>query len=445
MATASTVPIRRSGAPVRGLRAEVVEGPDLGKSAVSEGPCLSIGVASDNDLVLTDATVSRYHVELIRSDRAIQLEDLGSTNGTLLEVGNRQVQLSKATLEPGLVVRLGNTKLRVDDGEVSEIEALKDDRWSDMVGRSPSMRTLMARLERAAHSDTSVLILGETGVGKEMVAQSIHEQSKRSNGPFETIDCGALLPTLVNSELFGHEKGSFTGADSKYAGAFQRAQGGTLFLDEIGELPKETQTALLGALERRQIRPVGGERAIPVDVRVLAATHRDLRMEVNAGGFRQDLYYRLAVVMVRVPPLRERSEDIPLLVEHFATALGQQGRAAELFTPEVIKSLKSHQWPGNVRELRNYVEAALALGESPSLNSDDAEVLPSTWSTDLVDRKSYHELRDRVLWDFEQEYLTALLERHGGNISSASRVASVNRNHLTALLRRHNIHPRSSE
>ncbi|MCZ7683815.1 MAG: sigma 54-interacting transcriptional regulator [Sandaracinaceae bacterium] len=236
---------------------------------------------------------------------------------------------------------------------------------SALIGRSEVMRRAMAWVKRAARSDASVLLVGESGTGKELVARAIHDDGKRAEQPFVTVDCGALAPTLVASELFGHEKGAFTGADRQRAGALEMANHGTLFLDEIGELPSELQPALLGALERRTFRRVGGQAEVPVDVRVIAATNRDLRSEVNSGGFRLDLYYRLAVLRLELPPLRARTGDVVLLIEHFLRERGSPGPVSELFSEAELAELSRHHWPGNVRELRNLVEATLALGAPP--------------------------------------------------------------------------------
>jgi DNA-binding NtrC family response regulator len=211
--------------------------------------------------------------------------------------------------------------------------------------------------------------VGESGTGKELFARAVHEHSKRADGPFVVVDCASLTPTLVASELFGHEKGAFTGADRRHQGAFERADGGTIFLDEIGELPEQLQPNLLGVLERRRFRRLGGRDEIEVDVRVVSATNRDLRAEVNAGTFRLDLYYRLAVVRFAVPSLRERPEDIPILIEHFLREAGETAPMGEVVPPAVMAGLQRHHWPGNVRELRNYVEATVAMGETPELEA----------------------------------------------------------------------------
>src|SRR5688500_15812022 len=330
---------------------------------VASGEYLSIGSAAGNDLVLSDETVSRYHLELARKQDRIHVRDCGSTNGVHLG----SAYLESAQIQPGTILQLGKTAIKIEDGETVDLELAEDDRVGPVRGRTPEMRSLMARIQRAARTDVSVLLLGETGVGKEVIARAIHESSPRAAHPFEVVDCGALMPTLIASELFGHEKGAFTGADRQHVGAFERANGGTLFLDEIGELPPALQSALLGALERRSFRRVGGTASIAVDVRVVCATNRDLRNEVNAGRFRQDLYYRIAVILLRIPPLRERVGDIPLLVEHFLREIGHDGPVEEVVPESVMQTLKTHHWPGNVRELRNFVEAAIAMGEAPHL------------------------------------------------------------------------------
>jgi DNA-binding NtrC family response regulator len=419
------------------LRVVVTRGPDAGLEYVSSSDTISIGSAPNNDVVLSDETVSRYHLELRRSADQIHVEDHGSTNGTA--AGG--ILIERARIAPGVSLALGKTAIAISDGDTVELELFGADRLGQIRGCTPVMLRLMASIKRAAQSDVSVLLLGETGTGKEIIARAIHEASPRKAEPFETVDCGALLPTLIASELFGHEKGAFTGADKQHIGAFERAHGGTLFLDEIGELPSALQPALLGALERRSFRRIGGQKPISVDVRFVAATHRDLRSEVNSGTFRQDLYYRIAVLLLRVPPLRSRTDDIPLLVRHFMEEAGYEGALEDLFTTAAMDALMHHPWPGNVRELRNYIEAALAMGEAQALDGEqpapdeegaDGEVLAHA-------RRPYVEARTNALRDFEERYLRDLMTEVKGNVSLASRVAKMNRANLIKLLKRHRL------
>ncbi len=422
--------------PVRALRVDVLSGPDKGASKVASSESVTIGTADGNDLVLADPTVSRYHLELGHRGGAVDVLDCGSTNGTF--AGN--VRVHRATVPAGTVLRLGKTELRVADGERMSLALHERDVLAGLHGRAPVMRRLMVRLERAAQTDIAVLLCGESGTGKELIARGLHSLGPRASGPFVTVDCGSLSPTLVASELFGHERGAFTGADRQRIGAFEQANGGTLFLDEIGELPGALQTTLLGVLERRKLRRLGGRQDVTVDVRIVSATNRDLRAEVNSGAFRLDLYYRVAVVMLQVPPLRDRLDDIPLLVEHFLRELGHTGPIEQTISPAVMVSLERHHWPGNVRELRNLIEVTVAMGETPSL--DDAVRPAGGGGGDLIDgllAASYKEARSTLLAEFERRYLTNLLERAEGNVSRAAREARMDRSHLIDLLRRHDL------
>lgn len=428
------------GLPLTGLRVEVVKGPDRGRSCIAKADSITIGTAPGNDLVLGDETVSRYHAELLRQRDRIIVKDHGSTNGVRLGT----CILEHASVAPGTVLDLGRTQVRVDDGAPIEVELYGSDHFGALRGRTPEMRGIMARLERAARTDVSVLLLGETGTGKEVMARMIHEASPRSGHPFEVVDCGALMPTLIASELFGHEKGAFTGADRRHIGAFERADGGTLFLDEIGELPPPLQAGLLGALERRTFRRVGGHEPISVNVRVVSATNRELRGEVNAGRFRPDLYFRIAVVLVKIPALRERTNDIPILVEHFLREVGHDGPATDVIPTTVMQSLEDHHWPGNVRELRNFVEAALAMGEAPKLEAAATAttakggVFPAETAQRLL-QMTYKDARGMLLHEFESLYLTHLMKKAGHNVSKAAREAKMNRSYLIDMLKRHDI------
>lgn len=435
--SSETLPLTDDALPIRSLQVEVLEGPDQGKVVRASGDTLTIGTADTNDVVLTDATVSRYHADFVRRGARILVVDHGSTNGTT--AGG--VNILRGMVAVGAQIRLGKTLLRVSDGETIHVALHEGDRLGPLIGRSAVMRKLMATIERVARAEGAVLIWGETGVGKELVAQAIHENSPRHEQPFETVDCGAVLPALLASELFGHEKGSFTGAEQRHVGALERADGGTLFLDEVGELPIALQSALLGALERRAFRRVGGKDLIQVDVRLLSATNRDLRAEVNAGTFRQDLYYRLAVIPLSIPPLRERSEDIPLLAEHFLQESGYQGDPETILTPAVLDSFKKHFWPGNVRELRNLLEATVAFGEIPELSGSGKKKVaqPDTRTIrDYLD-KPYNQARAELIDEFEDSYIKELLARTGGNISMAAREAGMNRSYLTKMLRRRGV------
>ncbi len=237
-------------------------------------------------------------------------------------------------------------------------------------GRSPSVRGLIDQIKKAADSDVSVLACGETGVGKDVIARAIHSTSRRAQKPFEVVECAALTSTHIASELFGHEAGAFTGAGRARAGAFERANGGTLFLDEIGDLPESLQPVLLRVLNRRKFRRVGGTKAIELDVRIIAATHRDLKKRVANQSFEQGLYRRIAAIRLDVPPLRERSEDIPILLELFLRKLGLQGPVSQFVSDETLKQLSAHSWPGNVRELRNFVHGLVAMGVPPELDCE---------------------------------------------------------------------------
>ncbi|MFT5356190.1 MAG: DNA-binding NtrC family response regulator [Polyangiales bacterium] len=417
------------GLPVRTLVAEVVEGPDKGLRAVASSDSLTIGTAEGNDLLLSDRTVSRYHLELGRGAGGIVLRDLDSTNGTL----HAGARIRDGLVPLGSALQLGDTRIVVSDGERVTVELHDEEEYAGIVGRTPIMRRLMAQIRKAARADTPVLVIGESGTGKELVARALHDEGRRSGKPFVTVDCGALAPTLVASELFGHEKGAFTGADRQHQGAFERAHGGTLFLDELGELPSTLQPTLLGALERGTFRRVGGRSPVEVDVRVVCATHRDLRAEVNAGRFRLDLYYRVAVVVLNLPPLRERTEDVPILIERFLEEAGHAGELEEIIPPDTMTSLCAHRWPGNVRELRNVVEATLAMGEPPRLHPELGQD-DEAWM-----ELGYKQARQAVLGDFEGRYLRRLIERAEGNVSRAAREARMDRTYLIKLLQKHGL------
>ena len=428
-----TVPTQTGGDPVQGIRITVETGPDAGRTAMATTDAITIGTAEGNDLRLQDETVSRFHLRVERSGARIELIDQGSTNGT--RVGVVELRGTSVRVDPGAVVQIGATELRIEDDRVEMVE-LGPSALGAIRGRTPKMRRLMASTKHLAQSDVPVLIVGESGTGKELVARALHEHGARRDAPFVTVDCGVHTPTLFASELFGYVKGAFTGADADREGAFERAHGGTLFLDEIGELSPELQSSLLGVLQRGRFKRLGGQREIEVDVRVISATHRDLRGDVNARQFRLDLFYRLAVVVLTVPPLRERRDDIALLVRHILEEVAPGTEVDDVFPPEEMRRLERHTWPGNVRELRNIVLGTLALGNPPDLRE------AAVGDVDAVERvlgMEYKPAKRLVLDDFERRFLEDLLQRAEGSVRKAARLAKVDRNYLTELLRKHQL------
>jgi len=408
----------------------VVDGADLGSEVSAEGADLAIGTAQGNDLVLTDPAVSRHHVSIRLSKRGALLRDLGSTNGTRVD----GVEVIEAFLRPGARIAIGDTTIEVREHGVLSEPVSEQTSFADVLGTSSAMRRLFEKLPRVAASDATVLLTGETGCGKSLIARTIHRASARREGPFIVVDCGAIPPSLIESELFGHVKGSFTGAHRDRPGAFRAAAGGTLLLEEIGDLPLDLQPKLLRALEERMVTPVGDDRSISLDIRVLAATHRDLRESVNAGRFRGDLYFRLDVVSLHVPPLRERRSDIRLIADHFHRELTGQPAPGSL-----LDAFEQRDWPGNVRELRAAIERLIVLGDS----ADPVELIPSPVPPEPVVEvdlsTSFREAKELAIAAWDARYLRALLAAHKGNISSASRAAKMDRNHLRDLLRRYQI------
>ncbi len=397
-----------------------------------------IGASPSCDVVLDDPEVSRIHCEIRSRGTAWELVDLGSLNGTFAD----GLRIRDADLpERDVVVSLGSSSLRVRAGaakpsEGSALTTLGPVVFGRLYGASQPMRRLFARVERIASTETDVLIEGESGTGKELVTAEIVSRSKRAKAPLIIVDCGALAPSLVESELFGHKKGAFTGADRDRAGAFELADGGTVFLDEIGELPLALQPKLLRALAAREIRRLGETTTRTVDVRVIAATNRRLEVEVNQGRFREDLYFRLSVIRVDVPSLRERLEDIPLLVGSFLQQL-DAAHLLERFTPELFAELRGHTWPGNVRELKNWVERYAILEERDLPQPSKAPVGEGAPPIDLA--LSYSEAKAQVILDFERRYLSQILEAAGGNVSKAARIARMDRMHFHKLVQRHDL------
>jgi len=433
----------------RMFRLRVISGPDQGKEHVLDEGTTMVGTHADNDLVLTDATVSRYHLEIrVRRD-GIEIRDLDTTNGT--KHGGARV--GQVVLTGPARLRLGkHTEMDVEPVDTNvDLDTWKDDRFGDVLGTTVPMKRLFSLLSKAAPTEATIMLQGETGTGKEAIAEAVHRASKRAKGPFVVVDCGSIPHELIASELFGHARGSFTGASGDKQGLIEAANQGTLFLDEIGELALDLQPQLLRVLDRRQVRRVGETHAVDVDIRVIAATHRDLRAMVRAGQFREDLYYRLAVVATYVPPLRERKQDIPALAAWFADKMGRGGWA---HSPTLLEQLDRHDWPGNVRELRNVVERALSLGHSgASLLTEltDSGSRPAVSEEDL-DRSSgrpstplpmldlpFKEAKAALVEGFERDYLTALLARHRGNISRAAAEAGIDRNYIHRLVKKYNL------
>ena len=434
----TAVSYEKDGSPLveeQRIQLHVAEGVDAEKIGVLPPEGLVVGSASDAGFRLSDPSVSRRHAELTPVPEGVRVRDLGSTNGTVV-AGNR---IAEAVVTPGTTLALGKT--RVDIVRVVERTPLplsRRRRFGEMIGSSPAMRQVYALLELAAEVDVTVLIEGETGTGKELAARALHQSSSRSANNFQVVDCGAVSPTLIEAELFGHVRGSFTGADRDRAGAFELAHQGTLFFDEIGELPTGLQPKLLRALESREVRRIGGSTRIPVDVRFVAATNRSLAEEVKRGRFREDLFYRLNVFRVTMPPLRERREDIDVLVKHFLDPLGGQPLSDEL-----MERMRQHDWPGNVRELRNAMERAvvLARGERPRGPAPSAapEEAPAAPAPRVDSRRPFKEVKAEVIAGFEREYISQVLARTGGNVSAAAREAGIDRKHMERLIRKHAI------
>jgi len=446
-----------------------------------------IGSMDDNDVVISDDTVSRYHCRIAQEDTGYVLVDQRSTNGTFIN----KVRVREAFLKPGSIVSVGQSQLRFNAREEEvQIVPSRSDRCAGLIGGNARMREIYSIIEKIAPTATTVVIDGETGTGKEVVAQAIHSLSPRSRNDLVVFDCGAVPPNLIESELFGHEKGSFTGAMMTRQGLFEQADGGTLFLDELGELPLDLQPKLLRALEQREVRRVGSTKAAKVDVRIIAATNRNLEDEVRAGRFRQDLFYRLSVVRLHLPALRERADDIPLLVAHFLengsyNKLPNGNQRVHAIASDAMTALQTYPWPGNVRELVNVIERAVsfcssgqlelsdlpdyvrnakasqaqirretvtggqrrapshggasATGANPVVPMNPNAPTPTPPEELLAEGVTFKDAKERWVAAFERDYILQLLRRNNGNISHAARAADIDRKYFRKLMKKYDI------
>ena len=439
---------------------------------------VSVGAMSDNDVVVKDQTASRYHAKIVQEDSGYVLVDLRSTNGSFVN----KVRIREAFLTPGTTIAIGQTRFRFNAHEEQvAIVPSSSDRCGDIIGGNAGMRQLYSIIEKIAPTATTIVIEGETGTGKEVVAQSVHKLSPRSKGPIIIFDCGAVPPNLIESELFGHEKGSFTGAVMTRQGLFEMADGGTLFLDELGELPIDLQPKLLRVLENREVRRVGSSKSTKVDVRIIAATNRNLEDEVKAGNFRQDLFYRLSVVRIRLPALRERLDDVGMLVSHFLehqryNRTPQGEKRCRGVAPAAMQVMQSYNWPGNVRELVNVIERAVSFCEGGIIDVQDlpehlrtAQPMQTPYQPPTVDPDSgmgeggmgegislspeaprpptelvsgdvtFKDAKEKWVSAFERDYIISLLKRHDGNISHAARESDIDRKYFRKLMKKYDI------
>ena len=409
-------------------RLVVASGPRAGAAVLLDRE-ITVGTSEACDLRLEDRTASRRHLAVRPSAVGARVVDQDSRNGTW--VGDERVH--DVELPLGTELRVGETVLRVtqagDDVPRESQQAAPPTSFGRFLGAAPVLAPLYARLERVSATSAAVLLEGESGTGKELLAEAIHERGPRAERPFLILDCAAVPLNLVEARLFGHERGAFTGADRARPGAFELAHGGTVFLDEIGELPLEVQSRLLRVLDRGQVARIGAAKPIDVDVRVIAATNRDLEREVEDGRFRLDLFHRLAVVLLRIPPLRERTGDVELLARELLRRAGGDG---SLLTPELLAGLARHRWPGNVRELRNQIERLVVLGESELIGASGSE--PTARATDRWSPEMpFRQARALALAQFTEQYVASILERHGGNVSAAARAAGLARRYFQQL------------
>jgi len=458
--TRTIVPERLVGPEGRGVRVTVLAGPDAGQQVVLSRPRSIVGRSAGCDLRLTDTTVSAFHCELSAADErnGILVSDLSSRNGTLY-AGAR---LDKAIVPSGATLEVGGTIARIELDAAFETHVADLHAFGELRGRNVAMRELFSTLQRLGRTDLSILLEGQTGTGKELAARGLHDSSAYTSGPFVVLDCTAIPSTLAESVLFGHERGAFTGASERRVGIFEAAEGGTVFLDEVGELPVELQPKLLRVLERREVVRVGSTTPRPVQVRVLSATWRDLRQMINQGRFREDLYYRLAQARVTIPPLKERADDIPLLVYHFLQRLPASTQGARAISQEALAELVRREYAGNVRELKSTVERAAMMAEGAVITSADlafermlsgertraaagpevpvtGERPNATPANPSAPLQPFKEAKRTLIDEFEKDYLQRLLHRTGDNLSRAAALAGIERHYLRDLFRKHGL------
>jgi DNA-binding NtrC family response regulator len=390
-------------------------------------------------LIVDEPGVSAVHAELVATDSGVRIRDLRSTNGIWLG----DLRITEAFLTATTAFSIGRSELRFEPAKTEKVALTDVSQFGSLYGTSSAMRDLFRRLEKSAPTDLTILIQGETGTGKELVAQAVHEKSARRNGPFVIVDCASIPPTLAEAALFGHERGAFTGAVSSRESPFVEANGGTIFLDELGELPLDLQPKLLRALSERRIKAVGSNAYQSFDARVVAATRRDLESAINRGAFRSDLYFRLAQVRASVPPLRQRLDDLPGLIKHFLDQHGVKGGWRRVSRPNLERLLR-YDWPGNVRELRSAVAVSLALAEDGApIDIAGAVGLkgakPKGKVVDAGAVRGYHDAKRGALEQFERAYFAELVTATGGNVAEISRRSGLQRTHVRKYLRLHGL------
>ena len=450
---AATARVRRgdlvvdTGALVRAT-VTVVDGPDLGLAFPLGTRTVTVGKGRKCDVVLTDSAVSKRHLELTLLGNSIRVRDLESTNGTWIG----KTRVVESLVPAGSVVLVGRSRLHLRGDDASEMLSPSEaDHFGGLWGESVAMRQVFAVLERTANKDVNIFVDGETGTGKELVARALHERSGRSRGPFVVLDCSAVAPELVESQLFGHRRGSFTGAMQDRPRVFESANGGTLFLDELDSLPRDLQPKLLRVIEGRAVTRLGEFEPRPVDVRLVAASGKSPEQAVSRNELRRDLYFRLAVVRVTLPSLRDRLDDLPLLARKLLEAIGHN--SVVVAEGKAMERLRQHPWLGNVRELRNVLERGLLLAPpgataleqlplrlSPVMGGDELQKSGGPGSLPPVQFDlPYKEAKDAAVSAFEREYLKAALARNGANLSKTARDVGLTRHHLRKLLRTHRL------